>query len=255
MKKIMLMVVFLMALGSHAIANGMAELNLRTNYNFPLRVVLDGQVVAMHLKNVPIKNISAGYHNIQVFNLLQSHNSYNEEPLFIGKIFLPAQTVTNALVNYNQFIIEEQFALCAPQNNNYGQYYYTKPVTWATPQPAVNHSNRPQHHTRPPVVVCEPVVTIYAMPANQFVLLKQAIENQWFSDGKMQVFQQAAANNYFTAAQVNDLINLFSYSNDKLEVAKQAYVKTIDKENYFMVYESLHWSDSKNALHQYIAQL
>lgn len=274
MKRIALMIAFFIALGAQAIA---ADLNIRTNGNAPLKVVIDGQLVSTNSTTASVTNLNAGYHNIQVFSLLQNYNSYNEVPLYIGQIFLPKQTVTNAFVSKNQFIVEEQFAINYNQapnhneqnnyydnqhydnnqyygNNQYGQYYNTKPVTW---------SNAPQQQQcgfvpAPPVVVCQqvaPVVQIYAMNDASFNQLRASIESQWFSDGKMVVFNQALQANYFTTQQVNALINLFSFSNDKLEVAKKAYLKTVDKENYFMVYNSLQWNSSIQSLSNYIASL
>lgn len=268
MKKTFLILAFFVALGAQAFA---AVLNIRTNTNAPLKVVLDGHVVATNSATVSLNNLNAGYHNMQVFRVLQNYNSYNEEPIFVGQIFLPNQTVTNALVKQNQFIVEAQFALNtpAPQHNGnyydnvsfgnsaYGQYYNTKPVTWNNNVYQNNNSIVCEHIPTPVVVhynVPE-VVQIFAMNPQVFNQLKASINNQWFSDGKMSVFNQAVQANYFTTAQVNELINLFSFSNDKLEVAKRAYTKTVDTENYFMVFDSLQWNSSIQNLSSYIASL
>lgn len=261
MKKTFLMIAFIVALGAQAIA---ADLNIRTNSNAPIKVLIDGQVVSTNSATVSLNNLRSGYHNMQVFHILRNYNSYNEEPIFIGQIFLPNQTVTNALVRQNQFIVEQQFALNTPPpphhnggnydnvphgNAPYGNYYNTKPVTWTTnqhpnaPAPVVVHYNAPE------------VVQVFPMNAQVFNQLKASINNQWFSDGKMVVFNQAVQANFFTTAQVNELINLFSFSNDRLEVAKKAYTKTVDPENYFMVYNSLQWNSSIQSLSNYIASL
>lgn len=272
MKKTFLILAFFVALGAQAIA---ADLNIRTNGNAPIKVVIGGQVISTHNSTAHITNLNGGYHNIQVFNILKNYNSYNEEPVFIGQIFLPNNTITNALVTQNQYIVENQFALNynQQQNNNgynphYDNQYYGNNQNgyYHNPKPGPNYYHKPQgpqygYNPNPQVVVCHevvappPVVQIYAMNDVVFNQLRSSIENQWFSNGKMVVFNQALQGNHFTTHQVNALINLFSFSNDKLEVAKKAYLKTVDRENYFMVYESLQFNSSVQNLSNYIASL
>lgn len=93
------------------------------------------------------------------------------------------------------------------------------------------------------------------MSMQQFQQLKNSINNQWFSSGQISVFQQALAQNYFTANQVFELVNLFTFSSDQLQVAKAAYTKTVDPQNYFVVYDALEFSSNVNELSAYIASL
>lgn len=271
MKKIAALIVLIVALGAQAIANNFAELNIRTLSNAPLKVIVDGQLVTPNGPTARIKNISAGYHNIQVFQVLNNYNSYNEEPLFIGQIFLPQQTVTNALIKQNQFLIEEQFALInshRPQatypqydnisygHHNYGAQHHANPANYY----GQNHNPQPtQCGFVPEVVTIHQVVPepeqVFPMDAQVFNQLKASINKQWFSDGKLTIVKQAMSSSYFTTQQVNELVNLFSFSSDRLQVAKIAYTKTLDPENYFMVYESLQWNSSIQNLSNYIASL
>lgn len=266
MKKTMTMIVFILALGSQAIASEFSELKIRTNANIPLKVIIDGQVVSHNTTMVQIKSVPAGKHSLQVFQVLKSYNSYNEEPLFFGEIYLPHNTVTHAVIKHHKFIIEEQFAIKPkPHYGNshqveYGNYYDTKPIVWNTQQynqapscgtQSSNYYNESHHlHAVPQVV------EVFPMNANNFNKLKTAIENQWFSDGKKIVLKQAFADNHlFTTSQVKELIDLFTFSGDRLEVAKLAYLNTVDTENYFLVYDSLHWNSSVENLSNYIASL
>ncbi len=256
----MIMIVFILTLGSQAIANGMSELNLRTNANIPLKVIIDGQMVTANSSIVKIQSVPAGKHSLQVFKILSSFNSYNEEPLFFGEIFLPQNTVTNALIKHHKFIIEDQFALnVMPQNTIYNyqsNHYHTKPIFWSNnyqsiPQPVVY--NIPQ-----PVVVqeIETIVEVFPMRSEDFQMLKNTINNEWFSDGKLLVLKQAInAGHLFSSLQVKELLELYSFSGDKLAVAKMSYHNTIDSENYFIIYDALHWDSSKQDLSNYIASL
>lgn len=265
MKKISVLIVLIVALGGQAIANNFAELNIRSTNQAPLKVVLDGQLITQHQAVVNIKNIPAGYHNIKVF---QNLNHFTESVLFVGQIFLPQQTLSNVLVKQNQFLIEERFVIPnAPQANHYhnngsfnphnnhqhihnGNYCNTQQNICFPPQAIICATPYNNHQ----VVAPEPIL-LFPIENQSFRQLKESIKNQWFSDGKITVFEQAAAGNYFTTAQVKELIDLYSFSSDRLKVAKLAYTKTLDQENYFLVYDSLEWNSSIQDLSNYIASL
>jgi hypothetical protein len=68
----------------------------------------------------------------------------------------------------------------------------------------------------------------------------------------MTVAQQIADNNYFTTAQVKELVKLFSFEDRKLEFAKYAYARTLDRNNYFTINEAFNFSRTKEELADYI---
>ena len=47
---------------------------------------------------------------------------------------------------------------------------------------------------------------------------------------------------------------LFSFENNRLEIAKLAFRKTVDKQNYFMLNEALTFSSSKDELARFIRE-
>jgi len=102
---------------------------------------------------------------------------------------------------------------------------------------------------RPQYEQCFPV----AMNPNQFCQLKDAIDRAWFEEGKIAIFKQALAYNYFTAAQVLDLMNQFGFESSKLQVAEMAYAKTVDRNNYYIVDNGFSFSSSIDELGQYTA--
>ena len=53
-------------------------------------------------------------------------------------------------------------------------------------------------------------------------------------------------------AQVKEMLLLFSFENNKLELAKQAYASTVDKRNYSMVYDVFSFNTSKTELDRFI---
>jgi hypothetical protein len=58
--------------------------------------------------------------------------------------------------------------------------------------------------------------------------------------------------NYFTSQQVKELLQLFTFENNKLDLAKYAYRKTMDRRNYYIVNDVFAFSNSKDELARYI---
>ena len=48
------------------------------------------------------------------------------------------------------------------------------------------------------------------------------------------------------------MVTLFSFENNKLEIAKYMYGKTLDRKNYFVIYNVFTFSRSKEELAEYI---
>jgi hypothetical protein len=80
----------------------------------------------------------------------------------------------------------------------------------------------------------------------------RSMEKEWFENNRTKSASQIISTNYFTAAQVKQLLQLFTFENNKLDLAKQAYGKTVDPKNYFMINDVFSFSSSKDELARYI---
>src|SRR5882724_9513418 len=58
--------------------------------------------------------------------------------------------------------------------------------------------------------------------------------------------------NYFTSVQVKQMLQMFSLESNKLNLAEQAYSKTIDQRNYFTINDVFSLSSSKDELTRFI---
>lgn len=79
-----------------------------------------------------------------------------------------------------------------------------------------------------------------------------SIQKEWSETNKVKSAKQMINSSYFTANQVKQMLQLFSMENNKLDLAKQAYIKTVDQENYFMVNSVFSFNSSKDELARYI---
>lgn len=98
-----------------------------------------------------------------------------------------------------------------------------------------------------------PVNDCYAMKGRDFQAAKQTIENESFDDSKVNTAKSIISSNCLTSDQVLELCQLFSFEQSKLDIAKSAYGKTVDQNNYFKVVNAFTFSSSKDELNKYIS--
>jgi hypothetical protein len=233
MRKLMTMIA-LVVLTQFAMArdNG-SILNLRISNNAPFRVFIDGQAVGGVGKVATIDRLSAGEHLLEVYPMGNGRKGHGRSRNFKGMIVLARNT--------------ESFVTVYPE---YRQVKFDRVVALNNPR----WNDGPHHHYQP---MPEPhaVAPVGPMPMSQadFQQLKRTIDQGSFESTKLNIFQQALAYNYFTSGQVREVMNLFSFESSKLEVAKIAYPKTLDQNNYYLVNNEFAFSSSVSELGNYIA--
>jgi pyruvate kinase len=72
--------------------------------------------------------------------------------------------------------------------------------------------------------------------------------------GTLTAAKQIIDRNYFTSQQVKEMVLLFTFENNRLDVAKYAYGKTVDKVNYFVMNDAFTFNNNKEALKEYIRE-
>jgi len=92
----------------------------------------------------------------------------------------------------------------------------------------------------------------WAMSDLDFDRVLDNISKERFENNMMRSATQVISTNYFTSEQVKDLLQLFSSENNKLELAKLAYDKTVDQRNYYVVNDVFSYSGSRDELARYI---
>ena len=95
-----------------------------------------------------------------------------------------------------------------------------------------------------------------AMSDREFDRVMQSMEKEWLEANKMKSATQIINTNYLTSAQVRQLMQLFSFENNKVDVAKQAYAKTVDQRNFMSTVSDLFsFSSSRDELARYIRNI
>lgn len=86
----------------------------------------------------------------------------------------------------------------------------------------------------------------------EFDELVRNIKSEGFESDKIYVIQLAAKYNRFTVAQLIRLIDLMSFSNDKIEVVKILYPNVVDKYNSHLIINAFTHSSDKERVKQII---
>lgn len=94
--------------------------------------------------------------------------------------------------------------------------------------------------------------TCYPMDPSSFEAAKATISKTSFDDTRLSIARQIASSNCLTAAQIRDIMRLFSFESTRLEFAKFAYPYCYDKGNYFMVNDAFTFSSSIDELNKFI---
>lgn len=92
----------------------------------------------------------------------------------------------------------------------------------------------------------------YFMNDGDFNALLTTISNTSFESSKKDVAMAGIRNNTLSALQIKTILQTFSFESTKLEVAKFAYDRSTDKQNFFKVLDVFSFDSSKTELTSYM---
>jgi hypothetical protein len=92
----------------------------------------------------------------------------------------------------------------------------------------------------------------YPMSDADFQMAKRSIESKSFSDSKVTMAKQIINSNCMLTSQIYQIMELFSFEDDRLEIAKYAYGSTLDVGNYYRVNDAFTFESSIEELDEYI---
>lgn len=93
-----------------------------------------------------------------------------------------------------------------------------------------------------------------AMSNTDFAQAKESLRREWFENTRLATAKQIIDQNYFTSQQVKEMVLLFTFENNRLDIAKYAYGKTVDKGNYFIMNDAFAFNNNKEKLSEYIRE-
>ena len=92
------------------------------------------------------------------------------------------------------------------------------------------------------------------MSSREFNDVKDQLRKEWFESNRLNSAKFIIEKNSLTTSQVKELMLLFTFENNRLDVAKSAYRKTVDKNNYLQLNDALTFNSSKEELVRFIRE-
>ena len=204
-----------------------------------IQVVVDGKTFSTGKNIVMVGSVYPGYHSVTVYRKSRlGFNNNNFEQVYTASIAVkPATDVQITIGRRGKADVAYQ-----KHDFNNDDWTYDRP---ASPSfPAKDQGRWEDNRT----------YNSYASPMSdrEFAQVMNSMQKEWFENNRMKSASYIISNNFFTADQVKDLVSVFSFEDNKLEIAKQAYTKTLDKENYTCVVNALQYKSSKDELARFI---
>ncbi len=221
------------------------KLTISSSSGASIRVMVDGNRYSRTGGAVIIRNIPAGYHTIKVFQKKQSRfgNGYssNYQQVYSAQVNIKNQYHTDIMLNrFGKALVDEQVMGSGyydeddddwGNDGNYGGWNNGNNGGWNTGNGNWNGMT---------------------MDARTFDQFKQVLRNETMDDSRLNLAKQTISANNFTSAQVKELVNLFTFESNKVDLAKYAYRYTVDKGSYFVLNDAFTFSSSKEELSNYI---
>lgn len=204
-----------------------------------IRVVLDGKQYNPNDNTVRIEQLTDGYHTIQV-SRERNAGIFSRNRRFD----IVYNTSINLKKRTNLFIkIEKNGRVSMEENKISKDYQYDQ----SGGQWGGNNQSDDQWGGYD-----QSNGYATAMNARDFDRVLESIDREWLESNKLKSATQVVTSSSLSSAQVKQLVQLFTFENNKLELAKQAYANTVDKRNYYLVADVFSFNANKVELERYI---
>jgi hypothetical protein len=247
MKKIIFTLALSLAIFSASAYRGSSEINLKLYDNSVFSVIFDNVPYNYYTSSYNFESVSPGSHFITVMRN-QSYGYYSVPvTLFSGYVYIPVNVKMFSMINmYGSFVTISQSPLYAADDtyNDDIPIYNTdyNDAGWGS---YGNYYNGSYGNSYTDFSPC--------MSQLSFMSLVSSVSNATFESSKIKIASEAISLNYMTSSQVLMLLNCFTFESSKLEIAKLAYAKVIDKENFFKVNNAFTFDSSIDELCEFIS--
>jgi hypothetical protein len=191
-----------------------------------ITVEVDGRQYTNLQNGLTIRNLLPGSHTVKVYTQV---GSARRQTLYNRKVQVKPRLYIDVVINrFNKVFMDEQVMSTSFREEDY------------RPNENRYNDNLPG------------CLNVRVMNDQSFQAFKQTVSKESFDNSRMTIAKQVIDQNWFTTEQAGQLAKLFSFDQSRLEMAKYIYGRTVDKENYFLLYNLFDFSKSKEELANYI---
>ncbi len=239
-----------------AMAYEATRLTISSISNNKMNVEVDGRRYNMDDKGIYIRDLRSGYHTVKIYRDVKKKNGRQFdfgfgknrlEIVYNTRIYLKEGFHYDILINrFGKVLLDEQRI---DRNDD----WYNDDDRY-DPDNNRDRDNRDYDRDRDRNYDRDNSFdnNNRAMNSQDFNQAKETLRRVWFENTRVTSAKQIISENYFTTQQVKELLQLFTFENNKLDLAKHAYGRTTDRNNYFVINDVFTFNNSKDELARYI---
>jgi hypothetical protein len=251
-----------------------------------IRVEIDGKVQANRDRLIMIDNLAPGYHTVKVYSQSRSNggdrrndnwDSKKSQLIYSGKIRLKPNYHVDIVINRFGKVLVDERQMDSRYRVEYGEdkdyaYFYDyrdndndhrydnrnndndRRYDNRNDNDDRRYDNRNSDRDRQNYNNADDIRRrAEPMQDQAFASLTETLKRESFESTRLKLARQVTEQHYFTSAQVRSLLQLFTFEESRLDLAKYMYGITIDRENYFQLYNVFTYSASKEELAAYMS--
>jgi len=197
-----------------------------------MKIEIDGRSFSMKNNSLTLSYLQEGRHTVKIYRDRKKGGfgfGKREDVVFQSNVFLKRGYHLDIMVNRFGKVMTDEHLIDVNDDfyNEEDDYYDSNNVGY-------NGGN------------------LNVMNSRDFGTVKDQLRREWFENNRLTSAKVIIDKSDFTTQQVKELMLLFTFENNRLEVAKYAYCKTADKQNYFQLTDALSFSSSKDELARFI---
>ena len=197
-----------------------------------MKIEVDGRKFTMKNNSITLSYLAEGYHQVKIFREKKGRGfafGRNDVVVYNNSVFLKRGFHLDITVNrFGKVLVDER------RIDRDDDWYQDEDDYYDNGNGGWNNGY------------------VNVMNGREFEVLKESLRKEWFEANRLISVRFIIDKNNFTTQQVKELMLLFTFEKNRLEIARYAYSKTVDKKNYYLVNEVLTFSSSKDELARFI---
>ncbi len=197
-----------------------------------MKIEVDGRKFTMKNNSITLSYLAEGYHQVKIFREKKGKGfafGRNDVIVYSNSVFLKRGFHLDITVNrFGKVLLDER------RIDRDDDWYQDEDDYYDNGNGGWNNGY------------------VNVMNGREFEVLKESLRKEWFEANRLISVRFIIDQNNFTTQQVKELMLLFTFEKNRLEIARYAYSKTVDKKNYYLVNEALTFSSSKDELARFI---
>jgi hypothetical protein len=213
-----------------------SSVTIQSADNADIRVEIDGRLFDPRDNSIRVNGLESGMHRIKISREKRGGNVYNMRGKRFDVIYNSSINVrarTNLMISIDRFgrVDIQEVRKNNGRNNDWKEYEYGTGGFGG-------YDNHYGYES--------------GMSDREFSRVIESISKEWLESNKLKSATHIVTSNRLTTAQVKQMVLMFGFESNKLEIAKQAYANTVDKRNYSMLNDVFSFNSSRDELARFI---